>query len=167
MRNSVRYVLVAAVAATLLAPPAAAQAQQDDPEKGSPSGTIYEIPLDSARDDAAPPAPTAVPEEPVSPIRSENGFGSSSEVPGAAPRERERPRERRQPRRERQRDDDAPARPQAPVSTAPDDDGGAAERLVSSTAGVGGEPSTTRAYLLLALGALIAVGLGAAARRAG
>ena len=177
MRNTVRLGLVAVVAATLLVP-TAAPAQENDPEKGSPSGTVYEIPLESARDDAAPPAPSdgedaappappapaaAPAEEPTSPIRSENGLGSSAVVPGAAPRERERSK----PRRERKRETRAPARPAQPVTTArAADDGGAAERLVSATTAVGGEPSTTRAYLLIALAARLAVGLGAAARRA-
>src|SRR3954454_12328966 len=78
-----------------LVSPAAAAAQSGDPAEGSPSGVIYEIPLDHARQDAAPTrtrktstsSGTAA-EGPqggtVSPIRSENGFGSSSTVPGAA-----------------------------------------------------------------------------------
>jgi hypothetical protein len=71
--------------------PAAAQAQGNDPAAGSPSGTIYEIPLDSARGDAAPRDPSASAanaDQPSSssPIHSDdNGFGSSAQVPGAPP----------------------------------------------------------------------------------
>ena len=95
------------MALTLLAvagiAPGAARAQATDPDADSPSGVIYEIPLESARDDAAPrgggsggtqagngdggtPA-SSVPAEgqdTESSIHSENGFGSSSEVPGAS-----------------------------------------------------------------------------------
>ena len=79
-----------------------------DPEADTPSGTVYQLPLDSARRDAAPRtgggrggnggaagtdanagsdadansngAPSS--EAGDSPIRSENNFGSSSSVPG-------------------------------------------------------------------------------------
>ena len=95
-----------------------AVAQSGDPSAGSPSGVIYEIPLDNARLDAAPRrrggsdggsggggsggggsggggsggggsgdsqgTAGAGQGGTVSPIRSENGFGSSSTVPGAA-----------------------------------------------------------------------------------
>lgn len=77
-----------------------AQEAATDPEAGSPAGTIYELPLDDARNDAAPkrPAPqqSGRPQSggsqnggnqdstrPSSAIRSENGFGSSTSVPGA------------------------------------------------------------------------------------
>ncbi len=49
---------ISTLAATLLAvtgiAPGAALAQATDPDADSPSGVIYEIPLESARDDAAP-----------------------------------------------------------------------------------------------------------------
>jgi hypothetical protein len=69
----------------------AADGLPSDPEAGSPAGTVYRIPLDSAREDAAPrraqpstgrsgdPASDAGTD---SPIRSENRFGSSAQVPG-------------------------------------------------------------------------------------
>lgn len=62
----------------LLALPTAATAQapRTDPEAGSPSETIYGIPLEEARRDASPRP------EPGSAIRSENGVGSSARVPG-------------------------------------------------------------------------------------
>jgi hypothetical protein len=63
-----------------------------DPEADTPSGTVYQLPLDDARRDAAPGDGdssgrdgTADPESSAgtdSPIRSENYFGSSSSVPG-------------------------------------------------------------------------------------
>jgi hypothetical protein len=71
-----------------MAVPAGAGAQSNDPEAGSPSGTIYEIPLDDARKDAAPRhggshGGTASGGS-ASPIHSDNGFGSSSTVPGTS-----------------------------------------------------------------------------------
>jgi hypothetical protein len=180
MGNTVKRVLVAVLAATLAAP-ATAQAQVNDPEKGSPAGTMYEIPLDTARDDAAPPAADDGGSAPASPVRSENGFGSSSEVPGVAPEESApapapapaapaEPRERPKPRaNKRKRDDRERPRPARAEPEERDDDDGAAvaaERLVSSTAPIGAEPSGARSFLLLALGVLVALALGAAARRA-
>ncbi len=76
-----------------------------DPDADSPSGTVYEIPLEKARKDAAPkpsgggsgdpaqdggtgpaPTPDASAESGVagreSLYRSENNFGSSSQIPG-------------------------------------------------------------------------------------
>ena len=50
--------IISTLAVTLLAvagvAPGAAHAQATDPDADSPSGVIYEIPLESARDDAAP-----------------------------------------------------------------------------------------------------------------
>lgn len=81
------------------APAAVAQAQTappSDPSADSPAGVIYQLPLDTARQDAAPRpgssgsdgrgGGTATPTGtggPLSAIRSENNFGSSSVVPGA------------------------------------------------------------------------------------
>jgi hypothetical protein len=93
----------------LLANAAAAYGAQtpsspSDPPAGSPSGSIYQLPLEEGRQDAAPKgsggtAPPGAPpggggndgggsgsagsEEAPSLYRSENNFGSSSEVPGA------------------------------------------------------------------------------------
>jgi hypothetical protein len=83
--------MVAAVAA-LTSAPATAGAAPTDPKADSPSGTIYQIPLDLARRDAAPrrggrgggPASGGSADPDGSPIRSENNFGSSSVVPGLA-----------------------------------------------------------------------------------
>lgn len=65
----------------LLATPGLALAQSD-PSNGSPAGSVYKLPFDSGRGDAAPrkgddPAGIA------SLFRSENNFGSSGRVPGA------------------------------------------------------------------------------------
>jgi hypothetical protein len=88
----------------------AAYGAPGDPEAGSPSGGVYEVPLDAARDDAAPGSGgTTAPgpggggqgsggsgdggseegaggggETESSNYRSENNFGSSSEVPGVS-----------------------------------------------------------------------------------
>jgi len=111
----VRYATAAVTALLLL--PAGADAQgsaapASDPEAGSPSGTVYELPLDRGRKDAAPrnrsrrqgarrpgdgsrrsgSSRPSVGGDATggntagggtdSPIRSENNFGSSSQVPG-------------------------------------------------------------------------------------
>src|SRR5215211_5545814 len=78
------------LAATFLVPAGARGQSSSDPEATSPSGTIYQIPLDTARRQAAPrrsPAGGGGGEgsssQGGSNYRSENGFGSSSQVPGA------------------------------------------------------------------------------------
>jgi hypothetical protein len=65
-------------------------AVQTDPRANSPAGVIYQIPLDNGRRDAAPVLPVGSHGGPGSPggassIHSENGFGSSSHVPGVSP----------------------------------------------------------------------------------
>jgi len=89
---------VAALALMALAQTAAANndrtAVQTDPKASSPAGVIYQIPLNSARRSAAPVLPAgshgggpgggAGSKDPSS-IHSENGFGSSSSVPGVSP----------------------------------------------------------------------------------
>jgi hypothetical protein len=88
----------AAIAALLLLPVGASaqgsQSPASDPEADSPSGVVYELPLEKGRKDAAPrnSARRKATEERggsvrsggsnSSPIRSENRFGSSSQVPG-------------------------------------------------------------------------------------
>lgn len=73
---------VALFAALLLLLPAPARAQEaprTDPEVGSASEAVYGIPLEEARRDAAPgvmPGPA---------LRTENGVGSSSAIPGQRP----------------------------------------------------------------------------------
>jgi len=96
----VRYATAAVTALLLL--PAGADAQgsaapASDPEAGSPSGTVYQLPLDRGRKDAAPrnrsrrqgarrpgdaTGRNTAGGGTDSPIRSENNFGSSSQVPG-------------------------------------------------------------------------------------
>jgi hypothetical protein len=98
------------VAASLIPLPVAAAAQRTDPPANSPAGVIYQIPFDQGRSDAAPVAsapaasatataratpsaatstaggkapPGVSPSDPSS-IHSENGFGSSTAVPGVA-----------------------------------------------------------------------------------
>jgi len=76
-------------------------AVQTDPNANSPAGVIYQIPLNSARRSAAPVLPagshgggpggggggagSAAGSKDPSSIHSENGFGSSSSVPGVNP----------------------------------------------------------------------------------
>jgi hypothetical protein len=83
----------ACLAAAFLLPAGASAQSSSDPEATSPSGTIYEIPLDTARQQAAPRrSPSGDGEggsgvqssQGGSTFRSENNFGSSNEVPGAA-----------------------------------------------------------------------------------
>jgi hypothetical protein len=59
-----------------------------DPSAGSPAGSVYELPVDRGRQDAAPrggdgggSATAGLPDE-GSLYRSENNFGTSSQVPG-------------------------------------------------------------------------------------
>lgn len=75
---------------------ASAQTPSSDPAADTPAGTIYKLPLDDARSDAAPRRPASggslnkgsgsgsgdTTSSARSPLRSENGFGSSSIVPG-------------------------------------------------------------------------------------
>src|SRR5690349_17266241 len=73
----------AAIVAIAVATADHARAQEpgsNDPQAGSPAGTIYQIPLDTARRDAAPRTRGGGPDP--SPLRSENDFGSSAVVPG-------------------------------------------------------------------------------------
>jgi hypothetical protein len=162
----------AGVAAALAASaPAGAQDANQDPSPASPGGTVYEIPLDQARGDAAPrstgggdegggttPASGEAAQPGTSSIRSsDNGSGSTGVVPGApsggaggerpAERERERGRDGKARSAPGERDV-APSSPQAVVVAA-----GA------------GSPSIVRSSLLIALGVAIAAALGIAAHR--
>jgi hypothetical protein len=82
----------AAVLAALWAPASAVAQSPEatDPTAGSPSGTIYHLPVDTGRSDAAPRPPGsgggANPDDEGKPgalYRSDNNFGTSSQVPGA------------------------------------------------------------------------------------
>ena len=64
------------LAGLAIAPGAPAQSGSD-PAPTSPSGKTYSLPLDSGRKDAAPGSSGGSPS-----FRSDNGFGSSSTVPG-------------------------------------------------------------------------------------
>ena len=170
--------LLAAAVALAAAPTVAhAQAPTNDPEAGSPSGTIYEIPLDDGRKDAAPTgtggggadgaeggAASGGGATGGSTIHSENDFGSSSTVPGAeaAPAQGAGPaamsgtgsRDRSSGREKRAK------------STRDDGLTAAQERAAAAdVASVAPGPSTSRAALLIGLGIAVAVGLGGAAAR--
>ena len=85
-RPRTRNLLVGVIALLAFggASPAGAQVVTDYPEADTPSGKIYEIPLEGARADGAPRPPTqSSPPAPRSSVRSEHGLGSSSRVPAA------------------------------------------------------------------------------------
>jgi hypothetical protein len=154
---------VGLAAALVWSAPALAQDAGQDPSPGSPGGTVYEIPLDQGRGDAAPrgggdgPASGGRSAPAISSIRSaDNGTGSTAVVPGIGD-----PVDAGAAQRAPQHDRDAkpgavsergvePLSPQAQV--------------VASGAG---SPSMARSLMLIALGVAIAVGLGIAARRRG
>ncbi len=145
---------------------ASAQALPSDPPVGSPSGTIYQLPLDTARRDAAPKRParkspatttraggsgrtdgatTTTP----SALRSENGFGSSSVVPGAAASRAAASGKGRRI-----------AKPGSASVTDAGSPAASAERRATATpAGVQSTPSNLMTYGLLAL--VLAAGLAA------
>jgi hypothetical protein len=163
-----RTAVVAAMAVALWCAPASAQSPED-PSADSPSGTIYEIPLDDGRGDAAPRGQGGT-EAPRSSIHSENGFGSSSNVPGTEPAE---PAATAAPGaetagRERPKDEES-------GSSKPEDGGrGAAEGDIPPATvirqGAGdGSPAVPRALTMVGLAVLVAAGLalaaGMAARR--
>ena len=135
---------LAFAAALLLMLPASASGQEaprTDPEIGSPSESVYGIPLEEARRDAAP---NAVPD---STIRSENGVGSSAIVPGTR---RDRPGTERPEGRGR-------GRPSDPVP----------RRVATESASseLSGDPAPIPTMLLLARVVLVGVGGGVLAGR--
>jgi hypothetical protein len=165
-----------------LVSPAAATAQSGDPAEGSPSGVIYEIPLDNARHDAAPThltggsgggpgsgggsgsqgsAGAGAQGGTASPIRSENGFGSSSTVPGAAtvapPKAKSGGKGGTSGSGAKGAGTPTPAGSSGSMSAAVAESLGA-PRSATVT------PSKSRAYLLLLLALLVAAGLGVAGR---
>jgi hypothetical protein len=140
-----------------LSTPAAAQtALPTDPSVESAPGSVYQLPLDSARGDAAPPGtvrrgggsqPIPGTRKSSSAIRSENGFGSSSAVPGApAPA----------PKSSSKQDAAGPAAPTVPADHPP--------TAAVSTADSGGS-SALGAYVLLTLALAAALGMAMVVRR--
>lgn len=143
-----------------LALPAGTNGQQADPPSDTPSGAIYEIPLERGRDDAKPLGGNST--ERSSRYRSDNNFGSSSEVPGAE-----------------QRDDDDQAAGGAPAGGS---GGGSSGGDSGGTGGTGGtgsgaptafhatsggdDPSSVWLFALLGAILLAAILAGAAAARA-
>jgi hypothetical protein len=181
-----RRVVAVLGALTLLVPavPASAQdANTRDPSSDSPSGDAYDIPLDSGRDDAAP---SKARKRPKSRVRSDEGLGSSTQVPGAtttpaapaaepepedatprAPRERKRSASRKRsakpaPSRGRSTEP-APARERAAAKPASQPRG---DDVAPSTLEAGGpSPSTGLALGLLGLAAIVALALAGLGRR--
>ena len=154
---------VGLAAALVCSTPALAQDAGQDPSPGSPGGTVYEIPLDQGRGDAAPrggggDGTASGPSAPsTSSIRSsDNGAGSTAVVPGTG-EPADAGAAKRTPQRDRSRDAQREAvRERAVEPLSPQ------AQVVASGAG---SPSMARSLLLLALGAAIAVGLGIAARQ--
>jgi hypothetical protein len=138
----------------VLATPAAAQtALPTDPSVESAPGAVYQLPLDSARGDAAPGATVRsggskqIPgtRKRSSAIRSENGFGSSSSVPGAPTPA---------PRSPAKNGTSSPATPSAPP----------AARVITADS-VSGGSSALGAYVLLTLALVAALGMATVVRR--
>ena len=163
------HVIGVAVLVAAAAGPAPASAQTGDPEQGSPSGVIYEIPLDNARRDAAPTrsggakggsgggTTTASGGGLTSPIRSENGFGSSAAVPGVVKAATAKAATSGEKAGKGASKGGKAA--DAPVMTSP------AESLgPPQAASLSATPSKSRAYLLLALALAVAAGIGIAGR---
>jgi hypothetical protein len=159
------HLIGAAVLVAAAAGPAPASAQTGDPKQGSPSGVIYEIPLDNARRDAAPSGggsgkggssggtTTASGGGLTSPIRSENGFGSSATVPGV------KASAAKGSGKSGSGSSKSGSGAKAPVMTSP------AESLgPPQAASISATPSRSRAYLLLALALAVAAGIGVAGR---
>lgn len=162
--------------------PSAAQSGVNitDPEAGSPSGAMYQIPTESGRGDAAPTGsaggrggggggPEASPTGTGgrAPVHAQDGgFGTSPTVPGATAVTREANTPDRGDRG-RSRGEDRPGgarKSGAPGSQA------ATDRLpafgqVARTGGSTDGGSSGRSLILLALAAVVAAGLGLAARR--
>jgi hypothetical protein len=185
-----RLLLVTAALALFAAPVARAQDPvSPDPTRGSPSGTIYEIPVDSGRHDAAPRSKGSHGEQSTgstttpasgggasapeaqgdSPIHSDNGFGTSSVVPGATSPSTSTSASQAQGGRKQSRRSGASKRRAAKRKRA------ATKRDVSEsqipagrkvTASAGSSPSLPRSYLLLALGVALGLVLAVAARLA-
>ncbi len=171
--------------------PAVGHGQSTDPARGSPPGVIYEIPLDNARRDAAPSAHrrasggrsrngapgaggsttqgTSVPASAAggvtpSSIHSENGFGSSSTVPGvSAGGNGSQSKDRRSGAGAGAAGGSSGGGSGSAGGNASQADHASAERLIApGTAAV--TPSKSRAYLLLLLALAGAVAIGLAGR---
>jgi hypothetical protein len=161
------------VLALALSPGARAQESSPDPvlpDAGSPPDALYQIPLDTARRDAAPhpgrKEESTAPDRSGSSIRSENGFGSSTKVPlepapdpaGQATKPK---KATGKPRKKTRRTDTRPRKTrreqQTPVATA--------GQSLAALAG-GDDPSEGGTYLLLGLTILTAAFGGFVATRA-
>jgi hypothetical protein len=175
------HLIGVAVLAVSAAGPAPASAQTGDPEAGSPSGVIYEIPLDNARRDAAPTrggdgkgggtsgsgggttsgsgsgSGVTTANGTVSPIHSENGFGSSSTVPGVAAAVAAKLGGKSNGKKAGSRK--SPGSTKTPVVGPPVEGLGPPK-----SATVSATPSKSRAYLLLVLALAVAAGIGVAGR---
>lgn len=167
-----RTVSTLVVATLFYGSPAYAQdPASSDPLEGSPSGLQYELPVDGARKDAAPDRGARKQRQngnggTDSPIRSDNGFGASSEVPGvqatAAGEESSTNRKDEGGKKGTSRKGEE-GKPGAGDETNEDDGTPAAVPSVPTAAAEA--PDGVQAGLLLGLSALVGGGVGIAARR--
>jgi hypothetical protein len=171
MRNAPQALGLVALALAVVSP-ASAAAQSGDPAQDSPSGVIYEIPLDDARQDAAPgrgsgggasAGSEGAQGGTVSSIHSENGFGSSSTVPGAAAgavAKRTSGGKRDKGGGGKRAKSGSGAGETQPDGRTP----AAAAESIGAPRSAAVAPSKARAYLLLLLALAVAAGLGVAGR---
>jgi hypothetical protein len=196
-----RYAVLAVALAAALALPRSAPAQTGDPAEGSPSGVIYEIPLDNARHDAAPSGRRhgrgsgqgaggagaagggarggggagagaaggaggagGGAGGTVSPIRSENGFGSSSAVPGAIAPSAAKHRARGHGKATKAAGGTASGGTARGTEASSGSEAGATAEGLRASGSAAVTPSRSRAYLLLLLALVVAAGLGIAGR---
>lgn len=191
-----RYAVFAVALAAALVLPRSAPAQTGDPAEGSPSGVIYEIPLDNARHDAAPSGrrhgrgsgqgaggagaggggagraggaggaggAAGGAGGTVSPIRSENGFGSSSAVPGATVPSQAKDRARGHGKATKAAEGTAPGGTARGTGGSSGSEAGATAEGLGASGSAAVTPSRSRAYLLLLLALVVAAGLGIAGR---
>jgi hypothetical protein len=173
MRNAPQALGLVALALAVVSP-ASAAAQSGDPAQDSPSGVIYEIPLDDARQDAAPgrgsgggasAGSEGAQGGTVSSIHSENGFGSSSTVPGAATGAVAKgtsggKRDKGRGGKRAKSGSGAGETSTQPTGRTP----AAAAESLGAPRSAAVAPSKSRAYLLLLLALAVAAGLGVAGR---
>ena len=152
------------------AAPALAQDAIVDPGPDTPAGTQYQIPVDTARQDAAPNR-HAPKRHNGTTLQSENGFGSSSVVPTvAAARPATTPARSTRPPRVRQRRA-AKAHPRAPTrttrtATTPVVRAPKVQQFAAPSTAAPASDSAGSSGLILLLGSVVvAGGVGSAARR--
>jgi len=146
------------MASGALAVTANGQPPASDPNIDSPSGTVYQLPLDTARRDAAPTG--AGDRSNGSAIRSENNFGSSAVVPGTGP-----PATADQGAGSAQSDKGGPPVQRDGRSSGGTNDPAASSGVPATLADDSSGPSPTVAIALLVAVVLIGAGIGGGSAR--